>query len=492
MRHVTDSLPSPSDNAAGAAQMLVAVSLLLGMFVSGLDTSIVNIILPTLQSVFRVRTDQAMMLATIYLTMLAGLQLLFGRCADLFDAAAVFLGGLILFLLGSVGCALSFTFVHILASRAIQGAGGAMMAASFGALILAAFPRDRIGSVLGAAITVMGIGTIIGPPLGGFLVERASWHWAFFVNIPLCLAAIAMLTYSLRAKARSSVSLRERLSRLDVRGGILSVVMFTSLPIGIGTLTGNGGALRTGLMFGLFAVSLVCFIVAERRAEHPLLRLSLFRDRGLILLLSIKVTLFMVLNGVLLVFPFFLTRSVGLSPARTGLLLLGNAIAMAVATPLAGRMTDRRGGNGIMVWGCAVLLGVAAGSLLLSAQPPIAVLLATLVLFGASMAAVLISSTALLLQRAPKGQEGIFSAMNSLSMSVGGSLGLAVFSSLYALGATGGQGAPAAHGGFTTALSGVTACAGFLLVLGFFHVKENGSKNGSTAAAGREHHGFSQ
>lgn len=461
-------------------------SLMLGMFVSGLDTSIVNIILPTLQSAFGVPAAHAMMLATIYLTLLAGLQLVFGRCADIFESAAIFSCGLFLFLLGSLGCALSATFLHILSCRAAQGIGGAMMAASFGALILSDFPRDKTGSVLGAVVTVVGLGTIIGPPLGGVFVEHLSWRWAFLINIPLCAVAIAILFFYLRSKPRSGGSLRGRFRQLDGKGGVLSIVMFTSLPIGIGSLAGRGGlSLKVGLLFCLFAISLVLFIFVEKRARNPLLRLSLFSDCRFNLLVLIKVMLLMVLNGVMLVFPFFLTRGVGLSPAGTGMLMLANAIAMAVTTPLAGRITDRRGGNGVMAGGSALLLAVSLGSLLLSSRPSTVQMILVLVLFGAALAAVLISSTTLLLKNAPKGQEGVFSGINALSMSVGGSLGLAVFSYLYSTGAAGGQGMHAAYRGFISALSGVSAGSGILLLLVLVHVSSARSHKKSMAVVER-------
>jgi EmrB/QacA subfamily drug resistance transporter len=477
---------SGSHQAVRSSQRMVAAALMLGMFVSGLDTSIVNIILPTLQSVFGVQADQAMMLATIYLAMLAGLQLVFGRCADIFESGAVFSGGLLLFILGSLGCALSATFPHILSCRAIQGVGGAMMAASFGALILSDFSRDKTGSVLGAVVTAIGLGTIVGPPLGGVLAEHLSWRWAFLINIPICALAFVILFFHLRAKPPSGVSLRERFRQLDGLGSLLSILMFTSLPIGIGSLAGHGGlSQRVALLLGLFAISLVLFIGVEKRARNPLLQLSLFRNRHFNRLVLIKMMLLMVLNGLLLVFPFFLTRGMGLSPADTGLLMLANAMAMAVTTPLAGRITDQRGGNGVMAGSSALLLAVSLGALLLPGRPSTVQMVGVLVLFGVALAAVLISSTTLLLKSAPQGQEGVFSGINALSMAVGGSLGLAVFSYLYARGAMVGQGPQAAHGGFISALSGVTVGSGILLLLVLVHMASARLHNGSTAMAGR-------
>jgi EmrB/QacA subfamily drug resistance transporter len=462
---------SSMDKAAQSSQTVITISLMLGLFVSGLDTSIVNIMLPTLQSAFQVRADQIMMLATMYLTMMAALQLLFGRCADIFDAAMIFLMGIFLFMLGSIGCALSLSFGHILSGRVIQGIGGAMMAASFGALILSEFPRDRIGSILGAVIMVMSFGTIIGPPLGGYLAQHISWHWAFIINIPLCLLSGAALALHLGSRARPQRSFQENIKQLDLPGGILSIIMFTTLPLGLVSLAKNGWhPLQTGGLFGLFVCSLILFIAVEKRAETPLLQLAVFRDRSLTMLITIKVVLFMALNGILVIFPFFLTRSVGMSPSKAGMLMLANAGAMAVVTPLAGKLTDRLGGSGIMTCGSLGLLVISSSAFILPGSPSFILLATVLILFGAGFAAVLISSTAMLLECAPAGQEGVFSAMNSLTMSVGGSLGLSLFSYLYAVGAAGKTGPVAAEGGLVTALTGVTVCAALLLTIAVIYI----------------------
>jgi len=197
--------------------------------------------LPTLQTSFEVTASQSMMLATIYLTMIASLQLLFGRSADIFDASKVFLSGIVLFLAGSVGCALSHAFAHILLGRFVQGIGGAMLAASFGAMILTSVPREKIGSTIGLIFMVGSCGTIIGPPLGGYLAEAWSWHWAFIVNVPLCLIVIAVLSIHIkRIPAKTQENFREKLRQLDLKGGCLSILMFSSLPLALSAIADAG------------------------------------------------------------------------------------------------------------------------------------------------------------------------------------------------------------------------------------------------------------
>lgn len=479
MTNLRACTPKPQNTSATAtksSQTAVITGMVIAMFVCGLDASIVNIMLPTLQTVFKISVSQSMMLATIYLTMFASLQLLFGRSADIFDASKVFLSGIVLFLSGSVGCALSQTFTHILVGRFVQGIGGAMLAASFGAMILTSVSREKTGSTIGLILMVMSCGTIIGPPLGGYLAEALSWHWAFIVNVPLCLISIFALSIHIkRTPAKTQKSFREKLSHLDMKGGCLSILMFSSLPLALSQIADAGRqSWKVGGFFAVFLISLTLFIIVEKRATYPLVKLSLLRDQKLNLLLAIKLLLFIMFNGIMIVFPFFLTRSIGMTSSEAGVMMLANALAMAAGTYLGGQWTDRSDGKAVLGFSSAGLLLVAAGALMIQTTPSPIVLALELALFGATVAVVMVSSTTILLERAPRGQEGIFSGMNSLSVSVGGSLGLSIFSSLYMAGAMGEKGVAAANGGFSSALTGITICAALLLACSVSFINKKG------------------
>jgi EmrB/QacA subfamily drug resistance transporter len=441
-------------------------ALMIGLLICGLDMSVVNIMLPKLQTVFDTSVSQIMMLATVYLTTMAALQLIFGRCSDVFDSALVFLVGTVVFLSGSIGCALSGSFHQMLLGRIVQGFGGAMLAASFGAIILRNFPREKIGSTMGVLLMVTSVGTIIGPPLGGFFAENLSWHWAFVINIPLCLMVIAGIMIYLRSNPRETTDgIASRLRLLDARGAVFSILMFGSLPTALGMAARKGwDSTMVWVLLGLFALSLCMFIIFESRAEIPLMQLEAFRNPGLITLVILKLLLFMVISGILLVFPFFLTRCAGLSSAEAGLALLSNAIAMAVATPFAGRLSDRFGEDLVMMLSVLGLLAVSVSSLSVPHISSPAGLAGLLVLFGIAGSGGLIPSTALILKQAPKGQEGVFSSINSLTMPVGGAIGLSFFSLVYTKGAAGQTGVAAAREGFIFAVAGLIACACLLVI----------------------------
>ncbi|NCC25654.1 MAG: MFS transporter [Deltaproteobacteria bacterium] len=205
-------------------QRLLTASMALALFVMGLDAGVVNVILPELQSVFETTVSRAMMLATVYMTVMAAFQLTFGRLADLIDPVAVFLGGVACFFLGSLGCVVSESITHLLIGRGIQGLGGAMLGASFGAIVLRMMPREKTGGIIGLMTMVMSLGSIVGPPLGGFLAQHLSWHWVFAINLPICLLAALPLVLILRTKGgkgdRPAVSFRS----LNPIGAVLSMV----------------------------------------------------------------------------------------------------------------------------------------------------------------------------------------------------------------------------------------------------------------------------
>lgn len=403
------------------------VAMMLTLLVVGIDTSLINIILPKLREIFATSMSEVTLLATVYVAILAALQLPFGRLADLFGSVRVFFTGNIFFFLGSLLCALSPSFLHLLLGRAIQGFGGAMLSASFGAVILQRFPKEKTGMVVGAAMTTMSVGSLIGPPLGGFLAQHASWHWAFAVNLPLCAVAAFLLAPSLA----ESKTLAWR-GRLDLPGAFLSILLFITLPAGLHLL--SDPATNRNQAYALLGAALLClllFLKRESLARYPLLDVAIFHQPSLRQLCLIKILLFIILNGVMLVFPFFLTSQPGVPLGKVGLMMLAAAVAMGVVTPLAGKLVDLRGSRLVMVLGSVGIAGSAALTLTLDAHPPLWLLAASLVGLGSSVALVLVGSSVAILRLAPAGQEGVFSALNSLTAPVGGAIGLSLFSLLY-------------------------------------------------------------
>jgi DHA2 family methylenomycin A resistance protein-like MFS transporter len=208
-----------------------------------------------------------------------------------------------------------------------------------------------------------------------------------------------------------------------------------------------------------FVVSLLLFIRVERRSPEPLLNLSVFKDQRLSLTAGVRLLLYMAFNGVLLVFPFFLTGKVGLDVSQAGWLMLACAGTMAFTTRIFGGWTDRAGSEAIILGGGVGLIGVAVVTLFLNGNS-VPLLGLVLMGFGVTISAVMVASSVKVLKLSPKGQEGVFSALNFLMVPVGGSVGVALFSYIYATG----KGNSLL--GFQHSMGGVVACAVLLVVLG--------------------------
>lgn len=431
------------------SQRGLLLAMMLGLFVAGLDASVVNIIIPKLETVFHTSAAQVMLVATVYLSVMGAFQLVLGKCADLLSPILVFLGGVLFFFVGSLACTLSAGLEQLLLGRALQGLGGAMLSAAVGGVILKHFPREKTGSILGSILTVMAVGTIIGPPLGGYLAEHHSWRWAFALNLPLCFFSFLLLFPYLKA----SLLKFQNLAQLDLKGAGFSVVMLLSLPSVFSMAAESGWQEpRVWAVAVLFLVSLLLFGLVERKAPNPLLHPAIFQTEGLALTAGLRVLLFVAFNGILLVFPFFLTGSCGLSVSEAGWVILASAVSMAFTTRLFGGLSDRWGSESISLFGALCLLFMASGSLLLDGES-LWLATASLVGFGFAVSATMVSSSVQMLRLAPQGQEGVFSALNFLMAPVGGSLGLAFFSYLWS------SGGGVALSRFQSSMQGVFFCA---------------------------------
>lgn len=459
---------SPAQSRTPSGTGLLIFSLCLVLFILGLDMGVINVILPEIQTVFQTTVSRAMMLATVYMTIMAAFQLVFGRFSDLFNPLAVFLGGVLCFFLGSLLCAFSQTIVHLLVGRGVQGLGGAMLGGSFGAIVLRMMPREKMGGVIGLMTMVMSLGSIVGPPLGGFLAQRLSWHWVFAVNLPICILAALPLFMLLGSKAMKAGH-REPLTleALDLPGSMLSIFMFASLPLAFGQAAKQGwSSALVWIFLGVFVVSALLFIFRERRTSMPLIRLGVLASPKVALIIGVKILVFMAINAVMLVYPFFMVKRLGLNVSQTGVMMLACAVSMALLTPFSGKLADRFGSGRVLFVGALGLLAAALGAVMISDSAGRMAIFVSLAVFGVCFAALTIAGTVYLLKLAPKGEEGVFSGLNSLLMPVASSLGLAVFSYIYSAGSATRIGAGAGSlAGFQTSIVAVSGLSILLLAL---------------------------
>lgn len=330
------------------------VTVALGTFMATLDSSIVNISLPSLLSYFRSDLATIQWVVLAYLLTITSLLLTFGRLADIWGRKKVYTIGFGIFTAGSLACGLSPTPAHLIGARITQAIGAAMLQANGLAITNAVFPNQERGRALGINGTVVATGTTLGPTIGGLLVGAFGWQSIFFVNIPVGIIGIAMAVAILE-EGRISTRREGAAARFDPLGAILISIALVTLLLGLNR--GDEVGWRSGQILGLFAVAIVCFaafIAVERRVVAPILDLALFKVRAFATGSLAALCSFLAISGNAFLMPFFLQLVLGFSPARAGLLLTPTSLTLAVVAPLSGYLSDRFGARTLSSLGLAI------------------------------------------------------------------------------------------------------------------------------------------
>ena len=378
----------------GRSAWSILPALLAGFFMIMIDTTIVNIAVPTLKDSFGTSLAQVGWVNSAYLLSFAVLLLVTGRLGDRFGPRAVFAAGMVVFAGSSLACGLSARIGSspdirwLIGARVVQGVGGAMMTPQTMAMITRVFPPRQRGAALGMWGSVAGVATITGPLLGGLLVETVGWEWIFFVNVPVAVVAL-WLTFQRLPR------LEQHSRTIDGFGVVLSVLGMFLLVFGLQEGESyHWGEVRWGVtvweLIGAGVVLLVVFGWYQlRRGDDALLPMRLFGHRNFLLANLSNVAVGFVMTGVFFPLTLFLQQIAGLSPIRAALVALPGSLVTGVMAPIAGRLSDRVPAKWIVVFGFAVFsVAVAWMALWISADDSPWRLLAPNALMGMGTACV--------------------------------------------------------------------------------------------------------
>jgi EmrB/QacA subfamily drug resistance transporter len=316
----------------------IMVIVILSNFMSTLDSSIVNVALPSMAQVLGVTTANIQLVATSYLIVIAGTVLIFGRLGDLLGKAKVFTIGLGIFTLGSLLCGLTHSFVLLILARMIQAIGAAGTMANNQGIIAETFPSNERGKALGLNATAVALGSLVGPGLGGLIVGAISWEYIFLINIPIGLVTL-FLCIKLLPKGR-----REAIGRFDSLGATLFliaiVLLFSAMNEGL-----NRGFTDPLILSGflLSAVSLLAFFIVERKRENPMLQLQIFRNTLFSLSIFCGCISYLVIFCNNIILPFYLQYAMTFSPQYTGLILMIYPLILSIVAPVSGHLSDKIG-----------------------------------------------------------------------------------------------------------------------------------------------------
>jgi EmrB/QacA subfamily drug resistance transporter len=395
--------------------------ILLAPFMGSLDGSIVNVALPTIATRLGVGLDGIQWVVSSYLIVISALVLIFGKIADKLGKVRIFEFGFLVFGIGSLLCALSWRLPVLIAARSVQAIGASMFMSSNQGIIATLFPPEERGRALGLLGTTVAVGTMVGPPLGGIMVDLFNWQSLFLINLPISLFAFLA---GIRLLPRDDKA--GSLARFDLAGsglfvGFIFCIFYFMLS---GTQRGWG---TTAELISLAAamVCVVFFVLRERRVEDPMIDLSIFGNGFFSISVVCVFLVFVITFCVTIVQPFFLQNALGLSPSATGLLLLAAPLASGLIAPLSGYLSDKIGAKALTVSGLAIILAALGLMCFLDLGSSLAHVAVCLALFGLGSGVFGSPNTKLIMGHAPRDKLGIAGSINALARNMGMVSGIA-------------------------------------------------------------------
>ena len=421
---ITTQLPrwsSRPEISRGRRAVVLAVCCL-GLFIAGIDNTIVNVALPSIRAQLHASVSGLQWIVAGYTIVLAALMLVAGAAGDRFGRRTMLQAGLALFTLGSWLCSLAPDLRWLIAFRIIQAVGGSMLNPVAVSIISHTFTdgaeRARAIGVWGGT---MGWSMALGPVLGGLLVGSAGWRSVFWVNIPIGLAAI-VLSAMFIPESRAS-----RTRRPDVVGQLLVTGMLGSLTYAI--IEGPVDGWRSARITGLLALAVIIFFITtvyESRRDEPFIDPRFFRSVPFSGAILAAICAFAALGGFLFLATFYLQDARGFSPLDAGLRLLPAAAGMSVCAQLSGRLIANRGTRIPMLLAGAALTLSSAALARVTGPSSDRLLIVAFEVFGVGFGFVNAAITATALSGMPRAQAGVAAGISSASRQVGQSLGVAI------------------------------------------------------------------
>ncbi|OMC57579.1 MFS transporter [Mycobacterium sp. IS-836] len=456
------SAPRQLPLAAAGARWLIAAAVL-GSGIALLDATVVNVALPAIGREMGAGLTGQQWVLDGYLLTLSALLLAGGAAGDRYGRRRIFVAGLVVFTAASLGCGLAPTIGWLIGARLVQGVGAAALVPGSLALIDAGISDEDRGRAVGIWAGMSGVTTALGPFIGGWLVDTASWRWVFFLNVPL---AVAVVWIAARHVSESrDPTLR---GRPDILGTAAITVGLAGVIYVLIEFPSRGWTLATVTAAAVGASALVAFPLIEHRAQSPLLPLNLFRSRQFTGANLTTLAVYTAVGGALFLVALQLQQSLRYSALAAGLSMLPLTIIMLIGSPWAGALAQRTGPRLPMTVGPLI---AAAGLALMTRIVPgatyLAVVLPAAVVFGVGLAITVAPLTAAVLSAVPDGYAGTASGVNNAIARVAGLIAVAVLP--VAAGIRAGPGQPLGAGfalamAITAAVCVVGAMISFLTI----------------------------
>jgi EmrB/QacA subfamily drug resistance transporter len=399
----------------------------IGTFMSALDGSVVNTTLPLITRSLGSDIAAIEWVVTIYLLVLSGLLLSFGRFGDMRGHKMVYIFGFVIFIFSSAICGLAPSVLILVIFRGIQAIGAAMIQANSPAILTKTFPSEQRGQALGMQATMTYLGLTVGPSLGGWLADQFTWRAVFYINVP-----IGLLTLWLSWRYIPQDSEKKSRESFDLVGALIFITGLVSLLFGLNQ--GHAIGWTSGLILGslgLAAVLISVFIWIELRVPNPMLDLSLFTSRQFSAAVSSAILNYICVYSIIFLMPFYLIQGRNLSPTHAGLILTAMPIVMAIVAPLSGTLSDRIGTRPPAVLGmCLMAIGLVLLASLGSETSTLG-LISRLAAVGLGIGTFISPNNSALMGAAPRPRQGIAAGMLATARNVGMVLGVGLAGAIF-------------------------------------------------------------
>lgn len=405
----------------------VLAILAIGIFMATLDSSIVNISLPTIAKFFLVPLNGAIEWVIIaYLVVIAGMLLTIGRLSDIVGRKLLWIAGLVIFTLGSALCGAAPTLLVLILARAFQGLGGALVMSVSPAMLISAFPPEERGRALGMNTISVALGTSIGPTVGGLITANFSWRWIFYVNVPLGVIGVVATLLVLKEQ-QNHVN-----GRFDPIGALLLAIGLIALTLGLSFGQEWGWSSPTLIATMVLSVlSFAALVWVELRVTDPIIDFSLLHNRIFVSANSSLILCYLALFAVSFILPFYLEELHGLSIIESGLLLTPLPLTIALVAPFSGALADKIGSRWLAASGLTV---VCIGLVLISqlnAQSSISTIILCLVVTGVGQALFQSPNSSALMGSVARNRQGSASGFLSTGRVMGQSISVALAGAIF-------------------------------------------------------------
>ncbi len=409
---------------------IVAFSVALGALMATIDSSIINVALPHIRGSLGASIGEITWISSAYIIAMVLVMPLTGVLGALLGQKRLYLSSLILFIVGSVLCGMASSLPMLIFFRIIQGIAAGSLQPSQQAILRQTFPVEEQGVAMSLFAAVIMIGPSLGPTLGGFLTDRFSWPWIFYVNVPVGIIAVFMTWRNVnepqdirQANEKKSLLLRKN---LDWVGICLLVIGVSTLQV----MLEEGPSQEwlhspRILVLGIFATfSLVFFVVWELYIPHPIIQLRLFQNRAFFSATFIGGLLFALLMGNMFLLPLYMQEILGFNATLSGFLLMPRSLIMIVVTPLVGKIYNQI--SPAILLGSGVVFFVVGNLYLstLTAQSSFSDIVIPLLLNGIGLSCLLVPLTTLALSQIPRHELSAAAGLNSFMRQIGSAFGL--------------------------------------------------------------------